>query len=811
MAAPEKPASHPFLLSRRAVWIAVVCVAAATRLLDLGRQSPWLDEILSWQIADKYGFSFPRNLHPLTYWFQALGLMISDSTWGLRLSSAVFGILAVVAATAWALWRFGRLHALCVGLALALSPFAIFYSQDANHYGPLILCGVLAVVSVDWFLERSPPRWSAFVLSVVFVGVCRWFHPIAAFAAAALALSIVFWYFDHAPNLPPKGFSPRLKRLLFLLVIVSFSALAAGRSGLRLFESQGIPQPNERPVGLHWDFLSALLADFFGALFHHRAPDVVLGTSGLILSALGWAWVARRTPAKRAAGAALLTVILTTLPFFALRFSHYFAPRYMIAALPALLMGIACLFAESLRYRKSSTTGFLLWSVIAVWSALFLVRFGTWEVHRLRHDHQPTFQALRWFRDNTPPGAVLATRHVYSSRAIHFLWGRFEMKGKTHVAVSHLPDLGAPSIQQVKELIQESGRPVYFLSLIENEDLLAADFSHWIDNSTSEVARFESGSPDDFAPIDWGITIRKVETIVHDPFDLPRNGASASTILHEDQVRGRLIGNVPVLEFPAGTGASYRIRIPDRASGLTLSIRNRTGGDKESPRWLVAGFEDGPMWLCRPDSSSSSDAAILLEGDLPSGVQRFDIAVAGGILSRDKFEGGVIIDNIRIWDGNEIPGVLVGRTLAPCVSSEPVSTNSSTEAPWSHKDSHLADLIAQIPFRRSIPIGSATWNLRKTPAAGSPLVVVQRLWPSGLGDRAVGATAETTNGTVIPVLLPLDWSYSQVMAAGVLSNPPLDGAVTESVTLGPFFSVRPWTSELVLEPPELYRVANPEP
>src|SRR5690606_800119 len=91
-----------------------------------------------------------------------------------------------------------------------------------------------------------------------------------------------------------------------------------------------------------WSFWSAALADLYGALFHHEWPDVVLGIVGAVFGIAGW-WHCERRWA--AVGAAIIVAFTFGL-FLLFEFSHYFAPRYLAMAVPAMLMGGGILIAD---------------------------------------------------------------------------------------------------------------------------------------------------------------------------------------------------------------------------------------------------------------------------------------------------------------------------------------------------------------------------------------------------------------------------------------------------------------------------------
>ena len=105
-----------------------------------------------------------RDHVPLLYWLTTAALrLLPEHEVTLRLVSALAGVLAVPLLVA--LGRVVRLPraGLWAALLLAVSPFAIRYSQEARHYALLLLFGLLATVLLLRALGRDRRRdWLAY-------------------------------------------------------------------------------------------------------------------------------------------------------------------------------------------------------------------------------------------------------------------------------------------------------------------------------------------------------------------------------------------------------------------------------------------------------------------------------------------------------------------------------------------------------------------------------------------------------------------------------------------------------------------------
>jgi hypothetical protein len=164
-------------LSRRVQLALLTCAALAIRLVELGRQALWADELQRVIWAKGYDFDRdfavqafeigvraptlsvgraldvisrhnpPLNGALLNLWLRITG--DADDAMA-RLPSAVFSA-ASVPVTYFALQkRFGHGAAICASALVALSPFHVYHAQEVNHY-PLAF---LLIALTFWFFLR---------------------------------------------------------------------------------------------------------------------------------------------------------------------------------------------------------------------------------------------------------------------------------------------------------------------------------------------------------------------------------------------------------------------------------------------------------------------------------------------------------------------------------------------------------------------------------------------------------------------------------------------------------------------------------
>jgi 4-amino-4-deoxy-L-arabinose transferase-like glycosyltransferase len=166
--------------SERRLLIALIVLAAALRLVRLGAQSLWVDEILTLIVATpKPGFPLGQlllhNIHgPLHTCVVAMMRQVSENDAWLRLPSALAGVLSVPLLYLWVRPRLGARVALWSALLLAINPLHLHYSQELRNYA-FAVCFVLASCVL---LDRLCEKWSiaraiAFALAVAAAVLCN--------------------------------------------------------------------------------------------------------------------------------------------------------------------------------------------------------------------------------------------------------------------------------------------------------------------------------------------------------------------------------------------------------------------------------------------------------------------------------------------------------------------------------------------------------------------------------------------------------------------------------------------------------------
>lgn len=164
---------------------ALVALALALRLWNLGGESLWLDEGYTWRIAR---LPLPRllesawaDVHPPLYyllehaWIGAFGTGEAM----LRLPSALLGALAVLLAARFGRRLLGARAGLLAGLFVAVSPFHVQFSQEARNYSLLAVLSLLSYFALVAWRERGGAArlaaWVACASAMTYTHNFGWF------------------------------------------------------------------------------------------------------------------------------------------------------------------------------------------------------------------------------------------------------------------------------------------------------------------------------------------------------------------------------------------------------------------------------------------------------------------------------------------------------------------------------------------------------------------------------------------------------------------------------------------------------------
>jgi uncharacterized membrane protein len=196
------------------VWLFMItALAAALRFYRLGEWSFWIDELYTIDHAMAH-FSTPQlildNIPPARNWIPISVMLTAQALnhwgvneWSARLSSVMIGIITIPILFFPTRKMFGTGVALLAVLLLAVSPWHLFWSQNARFYTSLLLFYTLALFTFYLALERNQPRYFILFYGLLYLALSERLFAFFIFPVIAVYLAAL-WLFKFEK---PKGFT----------------------------------------------------------------------------------------------------------------------------------------------------------------------------------------------------------------------------------------------------------------------------------------------------------------------------------------------------------------------------------------------------------------------------------------------------------------------------------------------------------------------------------------------------------------------------------------------------------------------------
>lgn len=205
-----------------ALLLAITGLAALLRFYKLGEWSFWIDEIFTInRVQAHYGSLSEafQNLPPNFFWTPISLLLTSGSLslfgvseWSARLVPALIGILSIPLIYIPVKRIFGPGIALISALLLAISPWHLYWSQNARFYTMLMLLFVLALLAFYFAFEQD--KWWLIIVFWVFFYLSASERLLAIFLIPVVVIYLPLLLLSR-DKIPP-GFNRRNLALVFL-------------------------------------------------------------------------------------------------------------------------------------------------------------------------------------------------------------------------------------------------------------------------------------------------------------------------------------------------------------------------------------------------------------------------------------------------------------------------------------------------------------------------------------------------------------------------------------------------------------------
>jgi 4-amino-4-deoxy-L-arabinose transferase-like glycosyltransferase len=287
----------------------ITAVATLLRLYKLGDWSFWGDELFSVSgQEDGFNYNLLRQSLSLAL-IQAVTAVNGTNEWNARIVPAIIGIISIPILYFLVRKIFDPQIALLAVLLLAISPWHIYWSQNARFYTAILLFYSVALLFFYLGMEQDRP-WYLF-LSILFLGLAAKERLFALFfiPVALVYLLLLNWLRFGTPP----GWRTRNGAIFIIPALIGGLFFAGPYVGNLPEWMIGFGRANNNPVWL-----------FAGFVAYVGLPVICLGTVG------GLYGIAQKNRA------ALLLLLNATLPLLLLMLIapfHYTANRYAFISL----------------------------------------------------------------------------------------------------------------------------------------------------------------------------------------------------------------------------------------------------------------------------------------------------------------------------------------------------------------------------------------------------------------------------------------------------------------------------------------------
>jgi len=348
--------------------VGLLLIATLARFPGLGKRSLWFDEALSGAIAalstqevlaNAAGSSHPPGYYYLLHLWRGVG----DSEFVLRFPSAWCSILAVALVARLARDAFDPQTGYLAAVGMAVSPFQIYYAQEARMYGLAIAlsAGVIWAFlrTIRLRRNRSASWWPYIILTTLGLYV----HYYVALVVLALHLWVLVYWQRHRRIVPSLLIADTLIALAFLPQLTQLASEAAEFLGAARWRVA--PSPLEPLRSLHY------------LLFGHTLP-VWLVAAGLflVLGLLAVGIVSHRTWKREAETLLVLTTFAPVVLVLgiSLLVNPVYVERSFAVVTPSLLIVLSRYSTDRLRQSPAPYLGAGLCLLMVVGAVLFHLR-----------------------------------------------------------------------------------------------------------------------------------------------------------------------------------------------------------------------------------------------------------------------------------------------------------------------------------------------------------------------------------------------------------------------------------------------------
>ena len=463
----------------------IFLIGAFLRLTALNRQSLWFDEAdvvvralqPLGQVMETFvapGENGPIYNIMLALWIRMAGI----SEIAVRLPSAVFGVIALPLIYLLARRIAGSTVALIATALLAISPYHIWYSQEAKMYTMVVALALGSTWALVTALERNERWW--WVAYAVVTTLMFYTHVATILVfGAQLLYAIGTW----------REWSSRRRPWLIAIGVLTLPYIPIGLWAMRVIGGQA---DTWHPAVTLWSALETFAVKFAV----DRYDDDIRIWASILYAVLAVAGIAGLAYWRRREKWWLLVALLVVVPVIGLWLvslqQSVFSDRYGIVALPFYLILVSAALGWMLRRQYA-------WS-LAVVAMIFLVSFA-WapirDVNRTESAEKEDWRsAYAWVADRHEPGDALVVMPGY----LITTWEYHQQRDGRLDAIHGFP-MGSFTIDWFDEsdmthIMYEEAEGVERIWLVQSPERAEADdpdlhLESWLESEGDAVAEHE--------------------------------------------------------------------------------------------------------------------------------------------------------------------------------------------------------------------------------------------------------------------------------------------------------------------------------
>ena len=460
---------------------AIIVAGVVLRLTALNRQSLWFDEI---DVVVRAQRPLGQVLHTfiaagengplynilLALWIRVAGI----SEIAVRFPSAVAGVLAIPLVYLLGRRLAGAKAGLLAAGLLAISPYHVWYSQEAKMYTMVVLLALASSYALVQALESDRPLW--WVAYALVTTLLFYTHVATVLVFVAQSLYAIA---------TRKTWRSRERHWLIAVGVLTLPYVPIALWTLKVIGGQvSTWQPD---VGL-WDALK-----IFGIKFAVNRYDMAIQVRvALLYAVLAGLGVVTLFLGRRPGQWWLLLALLSAVPVIGLWLvslrQSVFSDRYGIVALPAYLILVAVAVTWLIRHR-------LLWP--AGIAAVFLLLVFAWaplrDVNRSHGAEKEDWRsAYAWIAVNAQPGDVILVEPGYMITTYDYFAQR-EPRLAREKAVA-IPTFSADWLDRaaLAQLLQEQAARTTRFWLVQSPDRVGPEdpdavVEGWLDDNGKKL------------------------------------------------------------------------------------------------------------------------------------------------------------------------------------------------------------------------------------------------------------------------------------------------------------------------------------